>query len=186
MPNSFRTSKCLRWVLILMSCLLLAGCKSDGDTARGPGWPAVGGIYMVDENGDIIGIYGSPVDGGLDAYPNPSDLFAIRFDVPYETRVIIWTEHAVGPGETTPTYQAGFGNALVAVNPDPMVGTLVDEVITAGPHVVMWSPRRDGVPSGWYRISARMDTEVTFCDVFYAADFYDIPPGMLDRLFPQW
>jgi len=188
MQFSISTLRGLGFGLMLLAGLLLGGCNSSDDPAavQGPGWPAVSGITMVNENNDPIGVYGSPVDGGLDAYPNPADLFKIELIVEYETHVKMWVDHAVGPGETTPTYQAGFGGAVVPVQPDPLVGVLVDGVFVAGPHQIVWAPRAFGATSGWYRISARIDHEVKFCNVYYAADENAILPGMWDVLSRQW
>jgi hypothetical protein len=173
--------------------LVAGGCELEKESLWSPtaGWPIVRGLTVTDENAEVVGIYGTPADGGLTSYPNPAaGVVAIAFRIPERTRVTVWVSRARGPLDPEPSYDAGFGSAQIVVDIPAEVHTLIDEYMDPSEYHVMWNGRDEGdllQPTGYYRIYARIGAEVLFCDIWFV-DGNDIrfPPGLWGVLNRQW
>jgi len=166
----------LRIGLLLLCTLLLssAGCQSgaDGDKVFGSPMflPAVSGIVIRDEAGQVVANWGNPVDGGLEFFPNPiGNTGSMEFIVPAPGLVAIWISKAVGPGETVGPAYVNIAGAGIVTPPSGLVVTLLNERLIAGRHVIAWRGEDSAgnrVADGYYRIYAYIDGQEMFADIY--------------------
>jgi hypothetical protein len=181
-------------LLILLGLLASAGgCELEKESLWAPtvGWPVVTGTVIRNESGEIMGIYGDPQNTGLAIYPSPAGgVCTIDFEVPERTRVTVWVSRALGPGVDDPRFDAGLGTTRIPIYPPAEVVNLLDSYLDANRHIINWKGEDEwGVdqPTGWYRIYARIGSEVLFADMWWIKyDDFRFPPGFWDVLNPDW
>ncbi len=185
-----------RWFLpaiLVLAAVATSGCDSGGGnpTAIQTLWePAVPGIYLRDESGDVLGRYGDPIDGGLLAFPVPSNgPIRISFRLENMRPVEIVVLAAGGPGDPpVAAREANIAGGAVLAPAGTVVRHVVSEMIEAGPHSIIWDGRDDAgerVPSSYYRVVMDTGDGVSFTDVFYVnPDAFWMPPGLAELVMP--
>lgn len=174
---------------VMVLVLLLAGCDRATDPQVGAvqnlGPPVATGLFLTDENNVARGIWGSPIEGGLRTYPNPSSgVNMVNFEISRSGHVRCWVVPALPPEEAGVLQATHAAGAMVLVNGAAPVAILMDQVLANGTYEVSWNMHQsDGrpAPSGFYRFYLQTESGLFFNDHYsQAGDDFWLPAGLED------
>jgi len=186
---------------IILCCVLhlfISGCDTaEMFTTSTIEAPVVPGIFITDENANILGTWMNPYSPGYrfpssnpnlapitmkcSVYPNPNDgNLTIGFFIPYQGEGNVTVYPALSPLENNENSVYYFGSTFLYVSSDPLK-TLLDGDLNTGSYSVNWNGcDEDGnyAPDGFYRAYLDFDDYLVWVDIFLVRDLNNLPPGM--------